>query len=387
MKLTTLYDSNFESNLLGRYVTLKHILPLLDSYENTFEITSIGSSESGEEIPMVKIGSGKKVVLGWSQMHGNESTTTKALFDFYKFIAQKKYYKKEIDLFLETYTFYSIPILNPDGAKLYTRVNANGIDLNRDAKNRSQKESIALRNVFESLKPDLCLNLHDQRSIYGLKNRKAATVSFLSPSADKKRSITASRKVAMELIVKMQQALEEYIPGKIGRYDDAYNANCVGDSFQESGVPTILFEAGHYENDYQREKTRSYIFYAFLSLFDILKTNPTYNYKSYFDIPENLVNFNDVIVRRVGVVINSKEIITSIAIQYEEVLENGAISFHPRVDAIGNLDSNYGHKEIEGNNELVLVNSQESVHIGQKISTIIAKNDRSLIFFKLNGDL
>src|SRR5690606_15400162 len=127
----------------------------------------------------------------------NESTTTKALFDFFKFLSQEEAFQDEIEAFLRNYTFYVFPILNPDGAKLYTRENANGVDLNRDAQNLSEKESQCLRRVFEELNPSLCLNLHDQRSIYGLKNGNPATISFLSPAADKKRKITQARKEAM----------------------------------------------------------------------------------------------------------------------------------------------------------------------------------------------
>ena len=82
----------------------------------------------------------------WSQMHGNESTTTKALFDFINFLHSNT---KESSVILDHFTFCMLPMLNPDGAKLYTRENANGIDLNRDAQNLSQPESIALRKTFE----------------------------------------------------------------------------------------------------------------------------------------------------------------------------------------------------------------------------------------------
>jgi murein tripeptide amidase MpaA len=139
MEINNWYQKNFEETLTGRYITLQHLIPLLDNYKTKFEISVIGSSELGDEIAMLKIGSGSKTVLGWSQMHGNESTTTKALFDFLKFISQKNLFQNEIAQFLAEYTFCLIPILNPDGAKLYTRENANGIDLNRDAQNLSQK--------------------------------------------------------------------------------------------------------------------------------------------------------------------------------------------------------------------------------------------------------
>ena len=213
----------------------------------------------------------KKNVLAWSQMHGNESTTTKTIFDFLKFVTQKDHFKDEIKSFLNDFTLYVIPILNPDGASLYTRNNANDIDLNREAQNLSQNESRVLMNVFKTLKPNLCLNLHGQRSIFGLETKKPATVSFLSPSSTIDRQVTDSRKMAMQLIVGLNNYLQQLIPGQIGRYDDSFNANCFGDTFQKEGVPVILFEAGHIGSDYRREKTRAYLFYAMVCLFDIVK--------------------------------------------------------------------------------------------------------------------
>ena len=381
MKIESWYRDNFEFLLTGRYITMEHIYPLLDMYKMTYEISVPGLSEMGRDIPLLKIGYGSKIVLGWSQMHGNESTTTKALFDFLKFISQKKYFQSEIEQFLSNFTFYIFPILNPDGARDYTRENANSIDLNRDAHNLSQKESQCLRAIFDSVKPSLCLNLHDQRSIYGFKNGKPATVSFLSPAADPERTITDSRKIGMQHIAKMAKMLEKYIPGQVGRYDDSFNEACVGDTFQKKGVPTILFEAGHYEQDYQREKTREYIFYSLLSLFDIIEENSgEIKFEEYFEIPENLKNYNDFILR--NVILPNESKIVSIAIQYVEELNNGKIDFIPSIEEIGNLDHKVGHKEENAKGATILTNSQENLTVGQHISKIFDKSDNSTIYFQ-----
>ena len=211
MEIEAWYSNNFESLIIGRYVTLEHIKPLLEKYNNYYEISILGVSELGKEIPMIKIGSGKKNVLAWSQMHGNESTTTKTIFDFLKFVTQKDHFKDEIKSFLNDFTLYVIPILNPDGASLYTRNNANDIDLNRDAQNLSQNESRVLMKVFKTLKPNLCLNLHGQRSIFGLETKKPATVSFLSPSSTIDRQVTDSRRIAMQLIVGLNNYLQQLL--------------------------------------------------------------------------------------------------------------------------------------------------------------------------------
>ncbi|WP_034259645.1 M14 family zinc carboxypeptidase [Aequorivita capsosiphonis] len=379
MKIDTWYHDNFEDKLSGRFINLEHISPLLEDYKTAYEISIAGYSENGLPLSLVKIGKGNKVVLGWSQMHGNESTTTKAVFDFLKFLNQKDFFQNEIETFLSNYTLYLIPILNPDGAKSYTRENANEIDLNRDAKNLSQSESRCLRKVFDDLKPQLCLNLHDQRSIYGFADGKPSTVSFLSPSADTERSITHARLIAMQLINKMNGTLQNYIPNQVGRYDDSFNSNCVGDTFQELGVPTILFEAGHYQQDYQREKTREFIFYSLLSLFDISAAeNDGENYKKYLDIPENRKNYNDFILRNVTSEANLEPV--SIAIQYVEVLKKGKIEFEAVIDEIGELRDKFGYIEKEMYGAEILTNSQNNLTIGAKISKIFGKSTNSLIF-------
>ena len=383
MDITSWYASHFEPQLQGRYITLESIFPLLDVYKNIYEISILGESEMHRDIPLIKMGSGNKVVLAWSQMHGNESTTTKAIFDFLKLLSQKFYFQNEIKRFLDTYTLFVIPILNPDGAERYTRENANMIDLNRDAQKLSQKESIILRNVFDLIKPDLCLNLHDQRTIYGLDSGLPATVSFLAPAADADRNITPSRKVAMESIVRMNLVLQQHIPGQVGRYDDSFNLNCVGDTFQNAKVPTILFEAGHHQNDYQREKTREYIFYAFLALFEIYDTSQfEVDDQVYFKIPENKENYKDIILRNVR--LSKSDELTSLAIQYTEVLEVTKIQFEGNVDAIGDLDDFRAHYEIDCKGDSILINSQKNVSVGEKVVKIVSKNDKSLVYFPLN---
>ncbi|RMA64474.1 M14 family metallopeptidase [Ulvibacter antarcticus] len=382
MNIVSWYTTYFEARISGRYITLNHILPILDSYKNSFEISVAGTSELGKNIPLIKIGNGKKRVLGWSQMHGNESTTTKAIFDFLKFIDQKEFFQKEIQAFLNEYTFFIIPILNPDGAKLYTRVNSNKIDLNRDAKDLSQKESKVIRKVFEEIKPDICLNLHDQRSIYGVDTGKSATVSFLAPSADAERSVTASRVTAMEHIVRMNQRLQRLIPKQIGRYDDGFNQNCIGDTFQMLNVPTILFEAGHYENDYNREVTREFIFYAYLELFGITNASEDeIDYKDYFKIPQNEDNFRDLILRNVGLVENGKPV--DIVIHFSEVLEKNKIKFHAVIEGKTVNTSLKGHKEIDLKGERILINSHKNIDLGQNVTTIVKESDTSFVIFPL----
>ncbi|EDM44578.1 putative carboxypeptidase (putative secreted protein) [unidentified eubacterium SCB49] len=326
---------------------------------------------------MLTLGSGSKKVLAWSQMHGNESTTTKAVFDFLAFMAQKEIYQTEISHFLKNYTLHIIPMLNPDGSAAYTRVNGNLVDLNRDSQDLSQKESRLLRTVFNDIQPDLCLNLHDQRTIFGVSSNKPATVSFLAPSADEARTVNSTREIAMLLIAKMFKELSKDIPGQIGRYDDGFNLNCIGDTFTNAGVPTILFEAGHYKNDYNRDITRAYIFKALLVVFGILEVKENVSVADYFSIPENQKNYCDIVLKDVR--LHKEEKPQNIAIQFIEELVDGQICFTPSLLGLNTLL--LGHKEVLCNGDVVVFNDTENVSLGEKLTFVynkITKNEISL---------
>lgn len=323
----------------------------------------IGDSVNGVDIRAYKFGSGDKKVLMWSQMHGNESTTTKALCDMFNFLASNEQLAKSI---LKHCTLMVVPVLNPDGAAVYTRVNINKVDLNRDAKNLTQPESRALRELFESFEPDFCFNLHDQRTLFSAgKFDKPATVSFLSPASNKERHITPTREIAMKLIVAMDSMLQKHIPGQVGRYDDGFNDNCVGDAFQKQGVPTVLFESGHYPGDYNREKTREYIFLSILEALKTITENKIDSYKTgdYFSIPNNQKLFFDVLINNPTMVNPEIEAGHSVGIRYKEVLDGNKIIFKPEIAEIGPLEGFYGHQTIEcvDNKDFGFTTSQKEI--------------------------
>jgi len=356
--LKNLFDSHKESSLENRYIHLEHITPLIENLKMSFQVDVIGHSVLGKPIHVIKIGTGPKKILMWSQMHGNESTTTKAVFDICNVFNDGS--NSIIEHILETCTMFLVPMLNPDGSKLYTRHNANNVDLNRDAKNLSQPESRVLRDLFQTFKPDYCFNLHGQRTIFGAGNTaNSATLSFLSPAQDQACSITETRKIAMEVIAATNKVLQEQIPNQIGRYDDAYNDNCVGDTFQTLNCPTILFEAGHFVNDYHREITRFYMFQAILySIYYISATRITgEGFEPYLNIPENFKNHFDVLIRKAKIIKPLKGQVVDVAIQYQEILKNNTIEFVPKVEKIGDLSTYFGHRELSAEGfELVLEN-------------------------------
>ena len=352
MDYLSILQKNKETELLGRYITLQNIEQILGKHFAKNEIKVIGKSVQGKSIYSYQVGTGDFKILLWSQMHGNESTTTKALFDLFNFLDADDEVAKR---WKAKFSFFFIPMLNPDGAELYTRENANQIDLNREFINLSQPESQLLMDVFNDFKPDFCYNLHDQRTVFGAgQTKNPATVSFLAPSYNEEREINAVRLKAINLIAGINEELQQFIPNQVGRFDDGFNRNCVGDTFQQMGVPTVLFEAGHFQNDYNREETRKFIFISLLSGFQRLYENDIVNNKidDYLKIPQNNVCFFDIVYRNVKINYDNSKLITNFAAQFrEEIIENQLV-FKAYISSVGDLEGFYGHTEYDAQQEL-----------------------------------
>ncbi|WBL20802.1 M14 family zinc carboxypeptidase [Zunongwangia sp. HRR-M8] len=356
--IMSLYGDFKLKEIQGRYINQSHIQPILNKFEEHVELSKIGFSVNKEPIHLLKIGNGNTKVLAWSQMHGNESTTTKAILDVFNALINND--SADLKVILDHITLYCVPMLNPDGARKYTRFNYNNVDLNRDAQHLTQPESRILRKIFEEVKPDFCLNLHGQRTIFsaGLTN-KSAVMSFLTPAEDQERNITPKRLESMKVIAQIAEDLKAALPGQIGRYDDGFNLNCTGDTFQSEGVPTILFEEGHFPNDYTRETTREF---AVASIFSSLRSIATKSYLNfsgddYFKIPENGKKFNDILIKNVRI----KDGIFDVSIQYSEKLVGEKIEFVPKIENISPKIDKYGHREIEGEGKILELVGEKSL--------------------------
>ncbi|MCC9020077.1 MULTISPECIES: M14 metallopeptidase family protein [Flavobacterium] len=347
MNLEELFHQHKEQTIEGRYLTLDHIQPLLEQLNTNNQVKIIGKSVLGEPVYSYQIGSGPTRIYLWSQMHGNESTTTKALFDFINVLNSGSEFAQKM---LKNFTFYSIPMLNPDGARLYTRENANKVDLNRDSQNLTQPESNILRSVFEAFKPHFCFNLHDQRTIFGAgETGKPATLSFLAPSYNEEREVNENRLKAINVIAGINDVLQQYIPGQVGRFDDSFNINCIGDTFQHLGVPTILFEAGHFPDDYEREITRKFLFFSLVSSFQLISENDLVDNRinDYLNISQNKVVFYDFMWKNIKINYDGIEIITNFVAQYKEELIENKIHFNAYIVEVGDLENYFGHYEYD----------------------------------------
>ncbi|MCJ8154044.1 peptidase M14 [Chryseobacterium sp. SSA4.19] len=344
MKFEYLYREN--TNFPNRYISPEKLFFYLQHNFSAY-IQQIGTSYLDKPIYQLTLGTGNINVLAWSQMHGNESNATHAMLDLLSTFDNAPQLKD--DLF-NRITLDFIFMLNPDGSEGWTRLNAADIDLNRDFHNESSKEIKYLKNAVASGKYHYALNLHEQRTIFTTDGIHPATLSFLAPSENIERTVTDNRKKCMAVIAQVYENLKEMIPDQIGRYSDEFYPASTGDNFIRAGLPTILFEGGHFKEDYTRKETRKYytiaLYYALKAISNL--NSGTEGWKTYFDIPENKETHYDIIYRNVK--LNTPhECILDVAAQYREIKEDGKeeISFVPYVIEVGDVKQKKGWLEID----------------------------------------
>ncbi|MGI9526215.1 MAG: M14 family zinc carboxypeptidase [Weeksellaceae bacterium] len=339
-----------ESSLNNRYIPPSLINQLIKTKEYAFH--TLGTSFEGRPIHLLNCGKGIKQILLWSQMHGNESTATRAMLDVWNFLHSDhplaSYITSQVSIDY-------IPQLNPDGAYLYTRRNAIGIDLNRDFIAEQSTELPILKNQVQEKDYQFLFNMHDQRSIFHPKNQQSpATLSFLSPSVDELREINDTRKRAMQLIISMVHGIIDDLPNGIAKFTDEFYPKATGDNFQKLGFPTILIECGHYARDYNREKTREYTFNAIICALkgiadDSWKTNEI---DDYFNLLENDNKALDIIFRNVKVKNDKHESIVDLGALYKEVLVGNKIMWLAHICEIGDLNDRFGYEEFDAEGKI-----------------------------------
>lgn len=199
---------------------------------------------------------------------------------------------------------------------------------------------------------------------------------FLAPSYNEERDVNENRQKAINLIAGINDVLQNYIPGQVGRFDDSFNINCIGDTFQFLGVPTILFEAGHYPNDYDRETTRKYIFFSLISSFQLINENDLVinRISDYLNISQNKVVFYDFMWKNIKINYDGIEIITNFVAQYKEELIENKIHFNAYIVEAGELENYFGHYEYDGNGAVYSDDYSNIPKMNQKADFYLNKN-------------
>jgi hypothetical protein len=204
----------------------------------------LGRSVQGRAIHHLTVGSGPKVVLLWSQMHGDEPTATSALFDLCQWLMTHRE-EPIVERLLEAMTLHIVPMLNPDGAERFERRNAQGIDINRDALHLQTPEGQALKALRDRVQPLIGFNLHNQNWRTSVGTPPApAVISLLAVAYDEARSEDARRQLTKRAASVIVEALQPWAAGRLGRYDDAFEVRAFGDNITKWGTGVLLIETG-----------------------------------------------------------------------------------------------------------------------------------------------
>ncbi|MEP6833022.1 MAG: M14 metallopeptidase family protein [Gemmatimonas sp.] len=310
--------------------------PVLKS--STLKVTKFGESLQGRALNAITVGSGPTTVLLWSQMHGDESTATMTLADMLAWFGSRTRERDVLrDLLTNRLTIVMVPMLNPDGAEMFQRENAMGIDVNRDARRLSTPEARALKALRDSISPSFGFNLHDQNGrTLGSTSGRQVGIALLAPAADEARSYGPTRATARLVAARMRTVLEREIPGRVAKYDDAFNPRAFGDLIQQWGTSTVLIESGALPNDPEKQKLRAVNMVAILTALEAIATGGyrAANPDAYESLPVNAGSAVDLVITGARLVLPGEQpMLVDIAINYEDALKKG----RARVREVGDL--------------------------------------------------
>ncbi|MHA7942885.1 M14 family zinc carboxypeptidase [Formosa sp. 3Alg 14/1] len=317
--------------------------------DKKYTVKHVGSSIEGRAINLISIGSGPVDVFLWSQMHGDETTATQAIFDIFNFLDSDEFKAEKAEI-LSKLTLHFLPMLNPDGAEVFKRLNALGIDVNRDALRLQSPEGQILKRVRDSLDADFGFNLHDQSRYYNAeRTSKPATVSYLAPAYNYEKDINDVRGNAMKVIVFMNTIIQQYAKGQVGRYNDDFEPRAFGDNIQKWGTSAILIESGGYKNDQEKQEIRKLNYVSILSAIYVIATE---NYKKiaiedYEKIPQNDRKLFDLKLTEVTYNLLDKNYVLDLGINYIEKDVDEHVNYYNvgRIIDQGDLSTFYGYDD------------------------------------------
>ncbi|WP_069661344.1 M14 family zinc carboxypeptidase [Arcticibacter eurypsychrophilus] len=348
------YSRYKEPAIKNRMFKHSDLLPLIQKHVSSklFKSEIIGNSFQGRSISHLSIGKGKIKVLLWSQMHGDESTATMALFDIFNFLSVSDDNNTFRRFILNNLELHFVPMVNPDGAEKWKRRNALDIDLNRDARALTTPEAKILTLIADQIKPQFGFNLHDQSSLYSAGNTKhQATISFLAPAYNYSRDLNEVRTNATKLIVMMNRTLQKYAPGEIAKYNDAHEPRGFGDTFQGKGISTVLIESGGYPNDPDKQYIRKLNFYVILSALHSIaqKSYEDEDIEDYVAIPENSRFLFDLVIRNAEVTKDGYKYRASLGINHTATVDSNykSLSYRGSLEELGDMENNFGYKEAD----------------------------------------
>jgi beta-lactamase class A len=297
----TLHERHRVPGLVERRLTHGELWGVLGpiAERGRLAVEELGRSAEGRPIRLIHAGEGALPVLLWSQMHGDETTASRALADLLNYMVNERE-SGRVRRWRERLHLLVLPMLNPDGAERHVRRNAYGIDVNRDARLLATPEGRILRGVQEKYRPQYGFNLHDQNPRTRVGDSDAlASISLLAPPPDGSGHPAEQWQRAQRLIAWFGPRIEPLVAGHITRYDDSFNPRAFGDLMASWGVSTVLIESGGWAGDPVKRWLRAVNFAALAQALDAIASDAhaTTDIGWYQALPENGRSVNDLLIR------------------------------------------------------------------------------------------
>ncbi|MEM8846498.1 MAG: M14 family zinc carboxypeptidase [Bacteroidota bacterium] len=379
------YEQYKEPSLTKRRIKHMQVQSLIQQFVDNpkFEIQKVGESIEGRDIKLVSIGSGDEDIFLWSQMHGDEPTATQAIFDILNFLDAPEFQEEKQEM-LSKLKLHFIPMLNPDGAEVYQRRNALGIDINRDALRLQSPEGRILKRIRDSLDADFGFNLHDQSTYYNAKlTDKPATISYLATAYNYEKDINETRANAMKVIVFMNDVIQKYAPGQVGRYSDEFEPRAFGDNISKWGTSLILIESGGYKNDIEKQEIRKLNYVSILSALFTISDGSYKNLplEEYEKIPRNDRKLFDLKIQNVTYNLLGKDYILDLGINRREIDNEGHEDFYYKSTIVdqGDLSTYYGYETFDASGYTIV---PPKIYSGNKIFDSSITSEVLLNFLK-----
>jgi hypothetical protein len=387
------YDKYLEKSIAHQYLKRENIAPIIDKLkkDKLFVVSKLGESVEGRDINLIKCGNGPVKVLLWSQMHGNEPTATMALMDIFRFLSASDDLNDIRQTILKNTTLYFVPMLNPDGAEGFERRNALNLDLNRDALRLQSPEANILKDIRDEIDADFGFNLHDQSTLYtaGV-SADQASISFLAPAYNWEKEVNESRGNAMKVIVQMNKVLQQFIPGKVGKYNDTFEPRAFGDNIQKWGTSTILIETGGYPNDVEKQFLRKMNFIGILtSLRSIAEqTYANESIDDYYAIPDNKRYLFDLIIRNAQVNFFNKLYTMDIGINRNRKHEgdNKDSMYQGYIAEFGDMSTFYGYNEFDATDMIAQPGKVAEEPVKLKLKQITKLHEQGIVAVPIGAE-
>jgi hypothetical protein len=116
---------NLDDPVFSGWTSYAQLGTALDRIERTsanrVDVSVIGKTHRGRNLYAARVGTGDRVMVVTSAIHGNEKTGTEALLHWLQHVGSSQ--TAETKALLEGITFVAVPMINPDGGELNRRQN------------------------------------------------------------------------------------------------------------------------------------------------------------------------------------------------------------------------------------------------------------------------